>query len=96
MDGIQRHTYFFPQYSVFKLLYLYTCVTAQMNTYIKLNVIGNKQVNAGVSIQNYIREVQISNLGCPEILRSLRSVFSIHDRVVHSKRTTITTFQILI
>jgi len=67
-----------------------------MNTYIKLNVIGNKQVNAVVSTQTYIREVQISNLGCPEILRSLHSVFSVNDSVVHSKRTTITTFQILI
>jgi len=85
----------FSPYSVFKLLYLYACVTAQMNTYIKLNVIGNKQVNAGVSIQTYSGSA-ISNLGCPEILRSLRSVFSIHERLVHSKRTTLTTFQILI
>jgi len=50
-------------------------VTAQMNTYTKLNVIGNKQVNASISIQTYIREVQISNRGCPEILHSIRSVF---------------------
>ena len=60
-----------------------------MNTYIRLNVIGNKQVNAGVSIETYIREVQISNRGCPEILRSLHSVFSVNDRVPHSKRNRL-------
>jgi hypothetical protein len=78
----------FSSYSVFKLLCLYTCITAQMNIYIKLNVIGNKQVNADVSKQTYTREVKISNLRCPEILLSLYSVFSVW--------TTITTFQILI
>ena len=48
-----RDILIFSSYPFFKLLYLYTCVTVQMNTYIRLNVIGNKQVNAGVSIETY-------------------------------------------